>query len=64
MIKGNPAKKFPKKGISSIGARAILILNFASKYHFLQNFKIIVESSPITHSIGNCILKNFNSGHF
>ena len=34
-------------------------LNFFSK-----NFKIIVESSQITHSIGNFILKNFKMGHF
>ena len=45
----------------TIGAKAILIMNHPLKCHFLQNFKIIVESSPIAHSIGNFILKNFNS---
>ena len=30
----------------------------------MQLFKIIVESSLIAHSIGNFILKNFNSEHF
>ena len=57
-------KKISKKSIFSIGAKAILILNFPLKCHFLQIFKIIVESSPIAHSIGNFILKNFNSEHF
>ena len=37
---------------------------FPLKCHFLQIFKIILESSHIAHSIGNFILKNFNSEHF
>ena len=63
-IKRNPVKKISKKSIFSNGARTILILSFPLKCHFLQIFKIIVESSLIAHSIGNFILKNFNSEHF
>ena len=57
-------KKISKKSIFSISAMTILILCCPLKWHFLQIFKIIVESSLIAHSIGNFILKNFNSEHF
>ena len=39
-------------------------MNFPLKCYFLQNFKIIVVSSLAANSIGNFILKNFNSEHF
>ena len=34
------------------------------EYNFLQNFKIIVESSLIAHSIGHFVLKNINTNQF
>ena len=42
----------------------ILILCCPLKWHFLQIFKIIVDSSLIAHSVGNFILKNFSSENF
>ena len=50
--------------IFSIGVMAVLILNLLLKRHFLQIFKTIEESSPISHSIGNFTQKNFKTGHF
>ena len=57
-------KKISKNLIFSIGAKTILMLSFPLKCHFLQIFKIILESSLIAHSIGYFILKNFSSEHF
>ena len=41
-----------------------LILNFPLKCHFLEIFKITVESSLIAYSIGNYILKNIKTELF
>ena len=41
-----------------------LDFEFPIKMLFFANLRIIVESSPIAHSMGNFILKNFNSEHF
>ena len=59
-----PVNFFLKSRFFYIGAKVILILNLPLKCDFSRIFKIIVESSPIAHSIGNFILKSFKSEHF
>ena len=46
-----------------MGAEKIPISNFPLKRQFLKEFKTILETLSMTHSIGNHILKDFNTDH-
>ena len=55
---------YPINVLLSSASRRLLNFILFMEMNFLQNFRIIVESSLIAHLIGNFILKNIKTEHF